>query len=60
MQTEKQKQKNRERYQANREAIRNYQKEYYRTHREAILKRKREVGFLTYGTANERRKNIST
>ena len=51
----------RERYNANKEARREYGRNYYHAHREAILRRRRETGLMKYGTAGyERRKNNGT
>ena len=41
----------RERYYTNREARKEYQRNYYRANREDILKKKKQTGFLTYGEA---------
>ena len=48
----------RERYYANREARKEYQRRYYRANREEILRKKRDNGLLTYGESNERRKDF--
>lgn len=40
----------RERYLRNRYERLKHQREYYQANREQILQRKREAGFLTYGT----------
>ena len=40
----------RERYLRHREERLKHQRDYYRANRERILQRKREAGFITYGT----------
>ena len=53
----------RERYLRHRDERLKHQREYYRDNRDRILQRKREAGFLTYGTNKmnyERREQDTT